>query len=147
MVHPTLPLVPLIASTSLTTIGLEALVYVPGLLNLTDGNAISTTFRRYFHLTTGPIVLVGSIASAVGSYLYFRQGGNAYFGWGALFAGIHFAYVPLVMYPVQTVVENNKKDPSASHTAIRKWLRAHKVRLVTDIAATVCFTLALANDK
>jgi hypothetical protein len=145
MVHPILPLVPLISSTALTTIGLDALIFVPGLLNLPDGNSISVSFERYFHLGLGPIISVGTAASAVGSYLYFHHGANKYFGWGALFAGLHFAYVPLVMYPVKTMVENKKKDPSASHVAIKKWLRAHKVRLVTDIAATVCFTLALAN--
>ncbi|KAI8333455.1 hypothetical protein BC941DRAFT_434767 [Chlamydoabsidia padenii] len=83
----------------------------------------------------------------VGAYVYFRQGGNAYFGWGALLAGLHFAYVPVIMYPCQTIIENKESHNSSVKNAVKKWVRIHKFRLVSDIMATVCFTLALVKQK
>jgi hypothetical protein len=82
----------------------------------------------------------------IGSYIYFRRGGNAYFGWGALLAGLHFAYVPLVMYPCQTILENKKNEdnPRSVENAVKKWVFVHKFRLAGDIMSVVCFTLALS---
>ncbi|KAI8082709.1 uncharacterized protein BX664DRAFT_338895, partial [Halteromyces radiatus] len=139
--YHTLSLVPLITSTALTTIGIEALVSVPSLLKLPSTNVMSQAFSSYFYGMLGPIIAAGSTSSMISSYLYFFRGGNRYFGWGAFFAGLHFAFVPLIMYPCQTIIEN--KNQSSIEPAIKRWIKIHKVRLIGDIMATVCFTLAL----
>jgi hypothetical protein len=145
MAHPILPLLPLIASTAQTTIGIDAVVSIPALADLSPADA-SRFFNRYFYRLLGPIITLGTASSMIGSYIYFRRGGNAYFGWGALLAGLHFAYVPLVMYPCQTILENktNKDDPRSVEKAVKKWVFVHKFRLVGDIMSAVCFTLALS---
>ncbi|KAI8884348.1 hypothetical protein K501DRAFT_80702 [Backusella circina FSU 941] len=132
--------VPVVTSSVLLTIGVEALGFMPILKDpVFSEEAASRWFKYYFYKALFPICSLGT-ASIVTGVLAYRRGYGKLFGYGAVFSALHFAYVPIIMYPCQCIIENNQ-----TKAALRKWLKIHKFRLVSDIAATVCFTTALYN--
>ncbi|CAO3637834.1 unnamed protein product [Cunninghamella blakesleeana] len=138
----TLKVLPLISSTALTTIGVSSLITFPTFLNTTP-TTITQLFKNNFNRQVGFVIGSGSIASLSGAYLYRVLGGNKYYKYGAIFSGIHFLYVPIIMHSVEALFYTQKQD-QAMH--LKKWLKIHSIRLITDIAATVCYTLALTHQ-
>ncbi|KAJ9272524.1 hypothetical protein DTO271D3_7122 [Paecilomyces variotii] len=60
---------------------------------------------------------------------------------GVLFSLAHFTFVPLVMYKIKDIVEDNTKGYSTKILA--KWLRVHRIRSVlVDFVAFASFLVA-----
>jgi hypothetical protein len=130
--------IPVVTSSIFLTIGIEALGFLPVLQDAVfSEEATSKWFKNYFYNGLVPIISLGTVSTVTGVLAY-KQGYGKLFGYGAVFSALHFAYVPIIMHPCQNMVENNE-----TKAALRKWIKIHKFRLVSDIAATVCFTTAL----
>lgn len=132
-------IIPIITSTALTTIEFDALVSIPQFLDpLIQNNVISKWFKIYFNRSVFTIISLGTVSTITGSYLWMNNYGTLY-GLGAFFSGIHFSFVPLVMYKVKDIIE----EKGNTKHIIKKWLDIHKIRLISDTISTVCFGIAL----
>ncbi|CAO3649014.1 unnamed protein product [Cunninghamella echinulata] len=91
----------------------------------------------------GWVIGSGSLASLSGIYAYHYLQGNHFYRYGYVLSTIHFLYVPIIMGSVERLFYTKQQDQPYH---LKKWLKIHSIRLVTDIAATVCFSLALINQ-
>ncbi|KAI9305770.1 hypothetical protein BJ944DRAFT_264651 [Cunninghamella echinulata] len=138
----TLKVLPLISSTMLTTIGIGSLITFPTFLNTTP-STITQLFKSNFNRQVGWVIGSGSFASLSGIYVYHYLQGNRYYRYGYIFSAIHFLYVPIIMGSVERLFYTKQQDQPYH---MKKWLKIHSIRLITDIAATVCYSLALINQ-
>ncbi|KAL1956756.1 hypothetical protein VTO42DRAFT_6809 [Malbranchea cinnamomea] len=159
-----LRLTPLLTSTtSLTYAGNEHL-YLSNFLapqHKEKSDAILPSyFRRLFNV--GVWIVIGVNAVTIGSALVNvatlspspSSGGMLsrifpgkmpsarwFYGAGALFQVLHFAYVPLVAYPVRDIVEGRSNE---STREMKKWLDVHRIRvLTTDLPGWLSFLAAV----
>jgi hypothetical protein len=134
-------IIPIITSTALTTIGFDALVSIPPFLDSSIQNyVISKWFKIYFNRSVFTIISLGTISTISGTYAWINNYGSLY-GLGAFLSGIHFGFVPLIMYKVKDIIE----EKGDTKEIIKKWLNIHKIRLISDTISTICFGIALTK--
>ncbi|KAI1809043.1 hypothetical protein GGS20DRAFT_573784 [Poronia punctata] len=100
-------------------------------------------FKAFFTKGIWEIGALYTLTTATGiSNIYVRP--NTAWKWyaaGTAFAFFHMAFVPLIMYKIKALVDNEPKGQGL--VSLREWLRVHKVRSwLADVPAWACFMVA-----
>jgi Domain of unknown function (DUF1772) len=151
--------------TSSATVGLAVFQYPVFLSFLqakpsTAGRPLSRYWEPFLKQGGGVILGLGLTSSISGlvSWRWLQTHGHLettavskWYGYGALFALAHFAFVPLVAGPIKTmmdVAESSKSEDEVEETNRKEmgnWLLWHTVRtVVADLPALWCFAEGVA---
>ena len=162
--HPHVGLI-LPLATSSATIGLSLFQYPVFWSFLADDSKIAgrplSRFWEPFLKSGGALVTATALTSVISGLLSMRwlqthghletSAVAQWYGYGALAAIGHFAFVPLVATPIKRMVEGANTSGEGTDVErvnreeMKSWMTWHTVRTVTvDIAALWCFAEGLA---
>lgn len=150
---------PLLTSTSFLWFAHDEHVFFSALLHPKvqnkDDSIIPTYFRQLWNKNLGAILGLGLstiLTSAANLAVDGQQSGTVlnecsrklYRG-GLVFAAVHFCFVPLIMWPVQNMIEDNRPKGESSKD-MERWLVIHRVRtLVADLPSWICLVGAVMS--
>ncbi|PGH08160.1 hypothetical protein GX51_01314 [Blastomyces parvus] len=152
--HKLLRIAPLLTATATLTLANDQNLHLAPFLHPSHrakANALLPSyFNTWFHRALRYLLpLYGlTIASSVANIRYFdpqalqARGAKAWYVAGLTFTVLHFAFVPLVMYPVRDIVEDRSGGKSAED--LERWLFVHRIRsVVVDAPGWACFLVGV----
>lgn len=106
-------------------------------------------FRRFFE--QGVLIIAGlntiTLSSSIANLLIDRPvlnklGSSRWYWAGLGFTALHFAFVPLIAYPIRDIMEDRSKGQSTKDLV--RWLDIHRIRvLVADLPGWASFLAAV----
>ncbi|KAK6073401.1 hypothetical protein SCUP234_08740 [Seiridium cupressi] len=138
---------PLVTSTSALWFSLDQYTFLNNFLRPEHhekaNELVPSYFKTFFPGGAAHIFLLYGISISTGAANFWGKPNGAWrwYAAGTALAATHFAFVPKIMWVIQSLCEDQYKGQG--NRELKKWLNIHVIRsVIADLPAWICFGAA-----